>query len=246
MATNERNGSRLESVIDKASQHARMIYYLYLGFIAYCAVTVFSTTDRQLALKGDKAQLPILDIAVPLDGFFIFAPVLAIGLFVYFMLYLHRLNSLIDDLMEADPSYNKRDLYPWMINIARELEQGYGVIVNNSSVGGLKAIPGVAAYIASKGAVTQLTRSMALEYADKGIRVNAICPGAIETPMVTDDFLGNVEDREAAEQHLLSLHPMGRLGTPEEIAHSILFLVDDNIGFMTGNMLSVDGGWIAR
>jgi len=126
------------------------------------------------------------------------------------------------------------------------LEQGYGVIVNNSSVGGLKAIPGVAAYIASKGAVTQLTRSMALEYADKGIRVNAICPGAIDTPMVADDFLGNVEDREAAEQYLLSLHPMGRLGTPEEIAHSVLFLVDDSIGFMTGNMLSVDGCWIER
>jgi len=130
--------------------------------------------------------------------------------------------------------------------IPHMLEREYGVIVNNSSVGGLKAIPGVAAYIASKGAVTQLTRSMALEYADKGIRVNAICPGAIETPMVVDDFLGRAEDKQAAEQFMISLHPIGRLGKSEEIAHSILFLVDDNIGFMTGNMLSVDGGWIAR
>jgi NAD(P)-dependent dehydrogenase (short-subunit alcohol dehydrogenase family) len=126
------------------------------------------------------------------------------------------------------------------------LEKNYGVIVNNSSVGGLKAVPVAAAYIASKGAVTQLTRSMALEYANLGIRVNAICPGVIETPMVTDDFFGKVDDAEAAEQYMLSLHPMGRFSKPEEIAHSILFLVDDNIGFITGNILSVDGGWIAR
>lgn len=130
--------------------------------------------------------------------------------------------------------------------IPHMLERSYGVIVNNSSVGGLKAIPGYAAYIASKGAVTQLTRSMALEYADKGIRVNAICPGAIETPMITEGVYERVEDKEAAEQFMISLHPIGRLGTSEEIAHSILFLVDDKIRFMTGNMLSVDGGWIAR
>lgn len=130
--------------------------------------------------------------------------------------------------------------------IPHMLERHYGVIVNNSSVGGLKAVSGAAAYIASKGAVTQLTRSMALEYADKGIRVNAICPGVIETPMISDDFFGSVDDVEAAEQYMLSLHPIGRFGTAEEIAHSVLFLVDDNIGFMTGSMLSVDGGWIAR
>lgn len=130
--------------------------------------------------------------------------------------------------------------------IPHMLEKGKGAIVNNSSIVGLKGMPGFSAYVASKGAVTQLTKSMALEYADKGIRVNAICPGAIETPMIVEDFFGKVEDAEAAKQYLESLHPVGRLGQPEEIAHSILFLVDDNIGFMTGNMLSVDGGWIAR
>ena len=130
--------------------------------------------------------------------------------------------------------------------IPHMLERGQGSIVNNSSIVGLKGMPGFAAYVASKGAVTQLTKSMALEYADKGIRVNGICPGAIETPMIVEDFFGKVEDAEAAKQYLESLHPVGRLGQPEEIAHSILFLVDDNIGFMTGNMLSVDGGWIAR
>jgi len=125
------------------------------------------------------------------------------------------------------------------------IKEGYGCIVNNSSVLGLKAVPGVAAYNATKGAVTQLTRSMALEYADKGIRVNAICPGTIDTPMV-DGLLDQMPDRDEAEKLFKSFHPVGRFGTAEEIAHSVLFLCDDKVGFMTGTMLSVDGGWIAR
>ncbi len=129
--------------------------------------------------------------------------------------------------------------------IPHMLEQGKGCIVNNSSVLGLKAVPGVVAYNSSKGAVTQLTRSMALEYADKGIRVNAICPGTIVTPMVEGMF-DSMEDRNAAEELFKSFHPIGRLGKPEEIAHAVSFLCDDNVEFMTGNMLSVDGGWIAR
>ena len=126
------------------------------------------------------------------------------------------------------------------------LENGGGSIVNNSSVGGLNGFPGLAAYTASKGAVTLLTKTMALEYADKGIKVNAICPGTIETPMVVDEFLGKVDDRAAAENFLLSLHPIGRFGKPEEVAHTVLFLCDDNVGFMTGNMISIDGGWNAK
>jgi len=130
--------------------------------------------------------------------------------------------------------------------IPHMLRQGKGSIVNNSSVGGLNGFPGLAAYTASKGAVTLLTKTMALEYADKGIKVNAICPGTIETPMVVDEFLGKVEDRAAAENFLLSLHPIGRFGKPEEVAHTVLFLCDDNVGFMTGNMISIDGGWNAK
>ena len=129
--------------------------------------------------------------------------------------------------------------------IPHMLEKGYGCIVNNSSIVGLKAVPGLAAYNSSKGAITQLTRSMALEYADKGIRVNAICPGTIVTPMV-DGMLNEMPDRDEGEELFKSFHPMGRLGHPDEIAHAVLFLCDDNVSFMTGNMLSVDGGWIAR
>jgi NAD(P)-dependent dehydrogenase (short-subunit alcohol dehydrogenase family) len=130
-------------------------------------------------------------------------------------------------------------------SIPHMLERGKGCIVNNSSVLGLKAIPGAAAYNATKGAVTQFTRSMALEYADKGIRVNAICPGTIVTPMVE----GFLEEVPSAKDYLESLQPMtkslGRFGKAEEIAHAVLFLCDENIEFMTGTMLSVDGGWIA-
>ncbi|MEE9175504.1 MAG: SDR family oxidoreductase, partial [Thermodesulfobacteriota bacterium] len=125
--------------------------------------------------------------------------------------------------------------------IPHMLKQGYGVIVNNSSILGLKASPGFAAYSSSKGAVNQLTRSMALEYADKGIRVNAICSGTVYTPLA-DDMFEQWGDREVGEKRYISVHPIGRLAQPEEIAHAVLFLCDDNIKFMTGTMLSVDGG----
>ncbi|MFA9407304.1 MAG: SDR family NAD(P)-dependent oxidoreductase [Candidatus Dadabacteria bacterium] len=126
------------------------------------------------------------------------------------------------------------------------IEEKSGCIVNNSSILGLKASPaGFAAYSSSKGAVNQLTRSMALEYADKGIRVNGICPGTIYTPMM-DDLFDKWSDREVGEKRYISVHPIGRLAQPEEIAHAVLFLCDDNIKFMTGTMLSVDGGMSAK
>ena len=129
--------------------------------------------------------------------------------------------------------------------IPHMLEQSYGIIVNNSSILGLKASPGFAAYNSSKGAVNQLTRSMALEYADKGIRVNAICLGTVYTPLVEEMF-EQWGDKEAARERYISVHPIGRLAEPEEIAPAVLFLCDDNVSFMTGTMLSVDGGLSAK
>jgi len=126
------------------------------------------------------------------------------------------------------------------------IRQGQGSIVNNSSILGLKAsAAGFAAYSASKGAVNQLTRSMALEYADKGIRVNAVCPGTIYTPMM-DELFEEWGNRELGEKRYISVHPIGRLAQPEEIAHAVLFLCDDKIRFITGTMLSVDGGMSAK
>jgi NAD(P)-dependent dehydrogenase (short-subunit alcohol dehydrogenase family) len=126
------------------------------------------------------------------------------------------------------------------------IKQGYGSIVNNSSILGLKASPaGFAAYSASKGAVNQLSRSMALEYADKGVRVNVVSPGTIYTPMM-DVLFEEWGEREIGEKRYISVHPIGRLAQPEEIAHAVLFLCDDNIQFMTGTILSVDGGMSAK
>lgn len=132
--------------------------------------------------------------------------------------------------------------------IPHMIEQGGGTIVNNSSILGLKAIPGVAAYNSTKGAVTQFTRSMALEYGAHGIRVNAICPGTTVTPMV-ENFLGSSPPE--VETYLKGLQPitehLGRFATPEEMAHAVLFLCDsENVAFMTGATLSVDGGWVAN
>lgn len=132
--------------------------------------------------------------------------------------------------------------------IPHMIEQGGGSIVNNSSILGLKAIPGAAAYNSTKGAVTQFTRSMALEYGPHGIRVNAICPGTTVTPMV-ENFLGSSPPE--VETYLKGLQPitehLGRFATPEEMAHAVLFLCDsENVAFMTGTQLSVDGGWVAN
>lgn len=126
------------------------------------------------------------------------------------------------------------------------IRQGDGSIVNNSSILGLKASSaGFAAYSASKGAVNQLTRSMALEYADKGIRINAVCPGTIYTPMM-DKLFGEWGDWSLGVKRYVSVHPIGRLAQPEEIAHAVLYLCDDRVRFITGTMLSVDGGMSAK
>jgi len=121
-------------------------------------------------------------------------------------------------------------------------EQGSGAIVNNSSIGGLIGLPGRAIYHASKHGVIGLTKSAALEYASRGIRINAICPGAIETPMVADMI---VRER-ISQEDLLRNQPTGRLGRPEEIASAVLWLCSPGAGFVVGHALSVDGGYTAQ
>ncbi len=121
-------------------------------------------------------------------------------------------------------------------------EQGSGAIVNNSSIGGLIGLPGRAIYHASKHGVIGLTRSAALEYASRGIRINAICPGAIETPMVADML---VRER-ISQEDLLKDQPTGRLGRPEEIASAVLWLCSPGASFVIGHALAVDGGYTAQ
>lgn len=129
MPTNARDIRRITTVIDSASGHARTIFYLYIGYISYCAVTVFGTTDRQLLIKGERVSLPLLDITVSLYGFFLLAPIIAIAIYIYFMIHLNRLNILIDDLITYNKdrhySYSNTDLYPWLFNIARFPDKGW-------------------------------------------------------------------------------------------------------------------------
>ncbi len=122
------------------------------------------------------------------------------------------------------------------------LSNGGGVIVNCSSVAGLVGFAGSAAYVASKHGIIGLTRTAALEYAPMGIRINAICPGVIDTPMVRRVIH---DDPEQARQ-ILALEPIGRMGNPEEIAAAVLWLCSDAATFVIGHPLVVDGGLVAR
>lgn len=120
------------------------------------------------------------------------------------------------------------------------IQRGTGVIVNIASVGALVGLRQRAAYCASKGAVVALTRALAIDHAQDGIRVNCVCPGTVDTPWVRR-LVESGESLDALEAR----QPMGRLGTPEEIAAAALFLAEDGSGFTTGSVFVVDGGLTA-
>lgn len=126
--------------------------------------------------------------------------------------------------------------------IPHMLANGGGAIVNCSSVAGLVGFAGSAPYVASKHGIIGLTKSAALEYAALGIRINAVCPGVIDTPMVERVTHDNPE----MEQQLISQEPIARMGTPEEIADAVLWLCSDSASFVVGHPLVVDGGMIAH
>lgn len=126
--------------------------------------------------------------------------------------------------------------------IPQMLDNGGGVIVNNASVAGLVGFAGIPAYTASKHAVVGLTRTAALEYAERGIRVNAVCPGVIDTEMI-HRFTG---DDPQVTASLLATEPVGRLGRPEEVADAVVWLASDRSSFVTGQAIAVDGGFLAR
>jgi NAD(P)-dependent dehydrogenase (short-subunit alcohol dehydrogenase family) len=121
------------------------------------------------------------------------------------------------------------------------LKQGGGAIVNTASIGGLVALPGNAAYVASKHGVVGLTRTAAVEYAKQGIRVNCVCPGYIETPMTAPGMQD--PDRMAL---MRASEPVGRMGHPTEVAAAVVWLCSNAASFVTGHTMAVDGGYLAQ
>jgi len=158
--------------------------------------------------------------------------------------------SPVAETADADPKdydfvmgVNLRGVWNCMkYELLQMREQGSGAIVNNSSLGGLVGIAERGIYHASKHGVVGLTKSAGLEYAAKGIRINAVCPGIIETPMVT----GMLETQPEAMDALMQVVPIRRLGKAEEIADAVLWLCSDAASFIVGHALPVDGGYTVQ
>ena len=122
------------------------------------------------------------------------------------------------------------------------LANGGGSIVNVASVAAVKGVPSRFAYMATKAAIVGVTKSTALDFVSRGIRCNAICPGTVDTPSL-HDRMAATGDYQAARAAFIARQPMGRLGTPEEVAALALYLASDESGFMTGQLHLLDGGW---
>ncbi|KOX07667.1 short-chain dehydrogenase [Streptomyces sp. NRRL B-3648] len=153
------------------------------------------------------------------------------------------LHLMSDDVYDTVMDVNVRGVWNCLRHeIAVMLRHGGGAIVNNSSVGGLVAIPAAAPYVAAKHAVVGLTRAAADEYATEGIRVNAVAPGTTRSEITEDWFRRN----PGLEQMVNSMTPQGRTAAPEEIAAAAAWLLSDHCPFLTGTVLPVDGGFVNR
>ena len=155
-------------------------------------------------------------------------------------------HEVSDEVIDKTLNVNvKGAIYGSRAAIPHMLQYGGGSIVNISSVNGLVSEPFLAVYSASKGAIVMLTKGIALDYAKRGIRCNAICPGWVDTPInyAHAEMLGGLEKVYST---IGSFQPIGRPGEPREIAHLALFLASDEASFLTGSIIAADGGMTAQ
>jgi len=155
----------------------------------------------------------------------------------------HLTADYLEDDWDRVMSINLKGVWLCMkAEIPQMMKQGKGAIVNTASIAGLVGLSGTVAYVAAKHGVTGLTKAAAMEYAKSGIRVNAVCPGYIQTPLVQGIF----DEIDGYKERVASRHPMDRLGEPEEIAQAVLWLSSDSASFVTGHNMAVDGGYVAQ
>jgi meso-butanediol dehydrogenase/(S,S)-butanediol dehydrogenase/diacetyl reductase len=192
----------------------------------------FIRTDVRLARDGERAVAAALDHAGRLDILVNNAGVI------------YR-NRTVDVLTEAewDETFDVNVKGAFLMTRAAlpALRASRGTIVNVASYAGLVGFAGAAAYAASKAALVNFTRSLALDHAREGIRVNAVCPGSVDTDMIREAWKA-FPDPAAAQVAWEEKHPLGRIATPDEVAAAIAFLASDDARFITGTALPVDGG----
>lgn len=159
-----------------------------------------------------------------------------------------RLVETSDEEWERVHAVNERGVFYSCREAARAMlaqKPPGGAIVINASISALAGIPGQAAYAPPKGAVLQMARQLAVELATQGIRVNAVCPGTVDTQLLRA-AMAMSPDPQAFLKMLIDGHPIGRIGKPEEIAAAVAFLASDDASFVTGAILPVDGGYTAK
>jgi NAD(P)-dependent dehydrogenase (short-subunit alcohol dehydrogenase family) len=151
-----------------------------------------------------------------------------------------------DDDLERTLAVNVRGVFNTCQAVMPSmLEAGDGIIVNVASIVAHAAVTRRAAYTASKGAILALTRSIAIDFMNRGIRCNAVAPGTVDSPWI-DRILSDAPDKAAARQAMVDRQPLGRLGKPEEIAAAIRYLASPEAAFVHGSCLVIDGGFLAR